>query len=572
MVVKNPWVGYLTRSYAAVKSSILTRLKTAAPEITDYSESNILTVIIGIFSGITEMLNYYIDAVAREGFLETAKRLVSVKKIVKLINYRIRASISATADLTFTATDADGNPQVVAVGETITIPQYTAVSNSQGKTFLTVRVGYITEGLSAVSIPARQQQIVGLTPIGLSSGAIDQYFTLPQDYDDNTLYVEVGGEPWKLVNHFGFSGPTAKHFIVRIDNGDYPYLKFGDNINGAIPLSGSIIALSYRITDGSKGILPANTLTTLVGTISIPSQVPAISEIKVNNLNPSVGGVDIETLERIRKSAPLYLRTLERAVTRQDYIDVAKLAPSVDKAQLVFNCGKVITIFVSPIGGGIASTQMLSDTYDFISDKGIIGLPVDVKAAGETLIGMELSVTAKFRVNTNLAVTDIHNTLVNAFSPENSDINKPVRISDIIALVDNLDKVDYLELVKIYAIPYARPIGQNKELSWERVPLDGHPVIPVNWKLIWNGANFILYKGDVQVTTLTLNTSYTYLNILTVKILAIPAGISNGDRWEFKTYPLNKDILLDDYTMPRVSPALNYISVTVKEQSFNGIL
>jgi hypothetical protein len=571
MIVKNPWVGYLNRSYAAIKASVLARLKIAAPEVTDYSESNILIVIIGIFAGIGELLNYYIDSMAREGFLETAKKLISVHKIVRLINYRIRSSISSTVDLTFTSLGTDNLPQVVALGETITIPRDTQVTDSQGKSFLTTRVGYITEGLSAVSIPARQQSIVSLYSLATASGSADLAYNLPKEYDDRTLYVEVGGESWTLVENFGFSSPSAKHVTVEVDYTGQPYLLFGDGVNGAIPTAGALIRISFRTTLGLKGNLSARTLTTLVSNITIPSQNPIITKIDVVNINSSVGGVDVEGIERIRKSAPLSLRTLNRAVTRQDYIDVAKLAPSVDKADVKFSCGKQVTIYVSPIGGGIASNQMLADTQTFVEDRGIIGLPVEAKAAGETFIGAKINATAKFRINTNLAKKDIQNILVDGFSSEKSDINKPIRTSDIISLIDNLEKVDFLELVTIFAIPYARPVGHNRELIWERSLGEGCTQV-LSWKIVWNGSNFVLYKGDAQIQTLLTNTSYTYLNILTVKILGIPAGIQSGDRWEFKTYPINKDILLDDYTMPRVSPDLSYITLTVKEQSFNGIL
>lgn len=567
MIIQNPWVGYLNRSYSSIKASILTRLKISAPEISDYSESNILIVMISIFSGITEMLNYYIDSMAREGFLATAKKFTSIQKIVALINYRIKSAISSSVDLTFTCIGGDGNPLTVAIGETVTIPKDTSVTDSQGKAFLTTRAGYITEGLSSVRIPARQQQIISLGSIGTSSGAANISYNLPTTYDDSTLYCKVGDDTWDLVENFGFSSTTDKHFIVGVGEEGIPYLQFGDGVNGLIPTGGANIQISYRTTLGIRGNLPADSLKTLVSTITIPTQSPAISSISVTNINASSGGLDIEGLERIRKSAPLHLSTLNRAVTYQDYINVAKLAPSVDKAQIKFNCGKVVTLYISPVGGGIASSQVLADTKTFIENRGIAGLSVETKAAGETYIGLEVLATAKFRVNTNLVTIDIQNALVRAYSSENSDINKPVRTSDIISLIDNLEKVDFLDLVQIYAIPYARPNGHNIELEWERMP--GAGCTKVNtWRILWNGTNFILYKGGSQVHTLTLNTSYTYSNLLTLKILSVPAGITNGASWDFKTYPINQDIILDDYTMPRVHPQLTYVDLTVNEQSF----
>lgn len=574
MIVKNPWVGYLTRSYATAKASILSRLKTLAPEIKDYSESNILVILVGIFAGLTEMLNYYIDSMARETFLETAKKLESVLKIARLVNYRVKASISSSVDITFTCVDDQGDPVQVAEGELITIPKDTVITDPQGVQFLTTRVGYIGEGLTSTLIPARQQSIIALHNLFVSTGAADQVYVLPYSYEDRTLYIEVNDTPWTMVENFGFSRVTDTHFIVGINNDNLPYVQFGDGLNGAIPAGGATIKASYRITQGVRGNVAAQTLTTLGSNITIPSQDPAISEITVNNINASSGGLDIEDIERIRKSVPLSLRTLDRAVTLQDHIDIAKLAPSVDKAMVKFSCGKVVTTYVSPVGGGIASSAILSDTLDYIEERSIIGLNHETKAAGETFIGLEIDATAKFRINTNLAKADIERTLIDAYSADKSDINKVVRTSDIIALVDNLDKVDFLDLVNIFAVPYARPINNSLELSWERTPLSGlTPALGViNWKLIWDGTNFRLYRGDKQIQTLTLNTLHTYSNLLSLKILEVPVGIANGYRWDFKTYPMGVDIALIDYTMPRIHPQLQYVTITVNEQSFNNAI
>ncbi len=78
MALDNPWVGYITRSYQQIKDSLLSRMVTNNPEITDHSESNILVIIIGMFAGIAEMLGYYIDNMAREAFIATARKFTSM--------------------------------------------------------------------------------------------------------------------------------------------------------------------------------------------------------------------------------------------------------------------------------------------------------------------------------------------------------------------------------------------------------------------------------------------------------------------------------------------------------------
>lgn len=562
MVIKNPWVGYLTRSYNQVKTSILNKLRVNAPEITEYSESNILIVIVGIFSGIAEMLNYYIDNMAREAFLSTARKFDSVIKITQLINYRIKSNISASVDITFEALDADGNP--VTMPSDFEIPAGTELSSTAGVSFLTSKPGVIGKGLSKVSIPVRQQAIVALSNVGLSEGSSHQIFLLPSDYDDGTIYVEVDSEPWSYKEHLGFSTPSSKHYTVERNVEGVFYVLFGDDVNGKIPDAGSVIATSYRITLGSRGNLPENTITQLISTLTWPVTTPAITEISVTNLLRSTGGLPSEDIDRIRRSAPLSLRTLDRAVTFQDYEDVTRLAPSVDKAGVKFSCGKQVHLYITPIGGGIASSQILSDTESFVKSRGIIGLDVQAHAAGETYIGLKMVVYAKFRVNTNLAYDDIKSALIDKYSADNSNINLPIRISDIIAIVDNQEKVDYIQSTNLYAVPYARPINSIRELNWTCIPGDSATSVS-NWSILYTGGAFKLLKGDVITQTISLNTPYSN-GVFTITINSAPSGVTEGDRWKFTIYPINRDIVLDDYTMPRIHPDFNFVDITVNEQ------
>jgi len=577
MIVKNPWVGYLERSYASIKASVLTKLKTIAPEITDYSESNILVVIVSIFAGIAEMLNYYIDAMAREMFIATARKWDSVVKLTTLINYRIKGSISASVDLEFTAVDTNGDPVALDPGNSIILPINTIITNSQGVSFITTRAGTIPQGQFRTIVPSRQQVIVPKFNKTTSNGQANQQIALPTNYDDGTLYVEVGGVTWSYKEHLGHSKTTDTHFCVVVKEDGIPYCTFGDNVNGKVPTNGATIAWAYRTTQGIKGNLIADTINTLSGSLTIPSQSLTITEVTISNPEASTGGLGVEDLERVRQAAPLSLRTLDRAVTWQDFVDIAKLAPSVNKAIVQFNCGKIVVIYVAPVGGGIASSNLLQGVEDYVNTRKIIGLNVDARAAGETFIGLEVIATAKFRINTNLCYTDIKNALVDNYSADNSDINMLVRISDIISLIDNLEKVDFLDLVRIFAVPYPRPYNHERQLDWVLTVLDGSQGTPVNYRVIYSTNKFRVFIGgtiltlvynDTGYVDLDINITYTYENLFSVKFNAIPTGVQNGDRWDFVVNPVNQDIILSDFTMPRIHPNFNYIDLTVKEQSF----
>lgn len=566
MKIENPWVGYLNRSYASIKASILDGLRIRVPEITDFSESNVLVLIVSMFSGVSEMLNYYIDNMARESFIATARKYDSMIRLVELVNYRVRASISSSADITFILKDADGNPVSIEEGYEVEIPENTRISNGSSIEFLTTRAGYIKPGFYQTLIPARQRAIVSLYTLGISTGLQNQEFALPSSFEDGTLYVQVGGVTWDYKNTLGFSLPASKHFTVVIKTDGLPYLRFGDGVKGMVPVATLEIKVAYRNTLGIRGQVAANTITTIVDTITLPAQPSTIALIECNNSLDSVGGTNIEDIEAIRRLAPLSVRTLDRAVSTQDHVDLVRLAPSVDKAKVLFNCGKKIKIYIAPIGGGIASSALLAGVQEFMATRKMVATFLDIQPAGETFIGLDIQATAKFRINTNLCKVDMQRALVEAYSSDNSDINKPIRLSDIYSLLDNLEKVDFLNLVNVYWVPYARPYNHSLQLVWTRKTLGGHPDEALVWTISYNGTNFQLFKSGSFVQSLNVGDPlYYYGDLLALKIDSLPAGIQAGDRWVFYTYPINKDLILTDYSVPRISPSLQYISITVNE-------
>src|SRR5690606_29159596 len=113
---------------------------------------------------------------------------------------------------------------------------------------------------------------------------------------------------------------------------------------------------------------------------------------------------------------------------------------------------------------GIAQTPLLNSTLNWLNERKMVTTFIKVLPTGESDIFVQLDVTARFRRDPIVTKQDVINALLEKYSYNNSDINKPIRISDIIALVDNLDKVDFVNLEKLYLIPYMRPVDHTTEL------------------------------------------------------------------------------------------------------------
>lgn len=571
MAFKNTWVTYLDRGFKNIKASIIERLKVIVPEVTDLSDSNIFIIIIELFAGLVEQLNYYVDIIARELYITTARRYSSLIKITKLIDYEVKAKIGSTVDLKITLVDGTGNP--VNATSNYILNSGIIVENSAGIQFLTQSKITIFAGSTYAIVGARQAVHVVNNNIGTTATSADQTYQLDEDYQHGTLQITIDSETWELKSTLSLSGPQDKHFMVRVNESKEAWVIFGDDTKGAIPPNGEIIYATYYICSGINGNVEAGTLT-IFNASTEPLPPAEASEIVVTNPLKSAGGLNEEGIDGIRKMAPLSLRTLNRAVTQQDYKDLALLVPGVGKVETSFNDQlKTIDIYIAPSEGGTASSQLKTDVENYFLTRKMISTYVSAIAAGETVLLMTLAVTAKFRRDATETENDIVTALIEEFGFNNSDVNRKIRKSDIIALVDNLDKVDYLELSDLSTIPYPRiSLGLNELSANWYVEVTAYSEEIVTWRLhVYSATEARLYRkgpvgnetfdGTVQIhATDPGSTDFTSQD-LSLK-LGMWGIFSLGDEWLFKTYPYNEDIVLDDNTIPIIDTSKLNIIVT----------
>ncbi|MFN9299606.1 MAG: putative baseplate assembly protein [Acidobacteriota bacterium] len=140
---------------------------------------------------------------------------------------------------------------------------------------------------------------------------------------------------WTEVKSFDRSVRDSKHYVLNRSSGE---LSFGDGIRGKIPawLQGdasssektdlvNIRATRYRWGGGKLGNAGPGKIT------SLQSPVPYIDS--VTNLRASAGGRNEETVREAAQSAPMQLRTSNRAVTAEDFEFLARQTPGAEIAR-----------------------------------------------------------------------------------------------------------------------------------------------------------------------------------------------------------------------------------------------
>lgn len=468
MGITNKWLNPYQRSYQQIKAKLvesLMGLKDPQGQklITDYSEGNILIIILSLFAAIAEVLHYYVDNMARETFLPTARRYDSVVKHGALVDYHARAAIAATVDVTLSRS-ITGN----SIGAKLTIPQGTLFTDSSGNSWLSARDVTWYSNVTTCKVPIVQHEkytVSALNNMIIPTGdrVIINLGTLPNGkyYEQGSMSLQIGGETWVLVDTFAKSKPTDKHFMVSVDEALNPYIMFGDGTFGKKPSAGAKITnVVFYLTNGTQGNVKSNTIT------SVPSVISSsITDATVSNAYDAGGGSNYENFTMLKEHIPLSVKTLGVAITKEDFESLAMLVDGVNKAKADYECGRKLTVYISPDGGAVASSELINRVYNLLSQRAPMTTWLKVKSAGKVQIILEMEVTGKKSYKTPEIQTQILTALYNAYSPEQAQIGGSVRLSDIYALIDNLSTVDYLHLTKFYIKPWPTTIYGNKELN-----------------------------------------------------------------------------------------------------------
>lgn len=468
MGITNKWLNPYQRSYQQIKAKLVESLmglkdKDGQKLITDYSEGNILIIILSLFAAIAEVLHYYVDNMARETFLSTARRYDSVVKHGALVDYHARAAIAATVDVILSRS-ITGN----SIGAKLTIPQGTLFTDQSGNSWLSARDVTWYSNVTTCRVPIIQHEkytTSALNNMVIPTGdrVILNLGTLPNGkyYEQGSMSLQIGGETWVLVDTFAKSKPTDKHFMVSVDEALNPYIMFGDGTFGKKPAAGAKITnVVFYLTNGTQGNVKSNTIT------SVPSVISSsITDATVSNAYDAGGGSNYENFTMLKEHIPLSVKTLGVAITKEDFESLAMLVDGVNKAKADYECGRKLTIYISPDGGAVASSELINRVYNLLSQRAPMTTWLKVKSAGKVQIILEMEVTGKKSYKTAEIQTQILTALYNAYSPEQAQIGGSVRLSDIYALIDNLSTVDYLHLTKFYIKPWPTTIYGNKELN-----------------------------------------------------------------------------------------------------------
>lgn len=107
--VKPADISYLAKDYASFRRLMLDRLTLLDPGWTERHAADIGVTLVEVLAYAGDYLSYYQDAVATEAYLSTARRLVSVRRHARLLDYPVRDGCNARV---WVQIEVDGDDEV----------------------------------------------------------------------------------------------------------------------------------------------------------------------------------------------------------------------------------------------------------------------------------------------------------------------------------------------------------------------------------------------------------------------------------------------------------------------------
>lgn len=302
--------------------------------------------------------------------------------------------------------------------------------------------------------------------------------------------VDTGGRRWTPQRDLLSSDPFAPEFVAEVDDAGGTRLRFGDGEHGARPAPLVDLLATYRVGNGSRGNVGADSIRHLV--LDDPGLADAVDSLR--NPLAARGGTDPQSLERVRLDAPAAFRTLQRAVTPEDYATLAQRHPEVQRAQATMRwtgSWRTVYLTVDRLGGWPIDAGFEEALRAHLEPFRMAGHDLEIAGPRFVTLELELHVCVEpgyFRSDVAAALRQAlgSDTLPDGrrghFHPDNFTLGQPVLLSPIIAAAAAVPGVRDVRVRRFARIgvpsPTAIAVGALPIGSLEIARLDDDPNFP----------------------------------------------------------------------------------------------
>jgi uncharacterized phage protein gp47/JayE len=270
---------------------------------------------------------------------------------------------------------------------------------------------------------------------------------------------------WTARRDLLASDGGAADVVVETENDGLARLRFGDDVHGRRPDTGTAFTVTYRTGNGTEGNVGADAIAHLV------SPVAGVFEA-VTNPMPAAGGIDPEDLEAARRDAPEAYRTQERAVTETDYAAAAERRAEVQRAAATFRwTGSWHTVFVTAdrFGGAAVDASFEARLRRHLERFRMAGYDLEIDGPRYVPLDIALHVCVRADYFRSEVVRAVRGALGSAvlpdgrlgvFHPDNFSFGEPVYLSRVVAAAQAVEGVEAIWPLKFQRLgtPDAEPL------------------------------------------------------------------------------------------------------------------
>lgn len=357
----------------------------------------------------------------------------------------------------------------------------------------------ITAATIGGTVHAEHTDVVHDEIIGVSDGVPGRRLALtrrPVVADDRLLPVEVaaedGWETWQEVTSFAHSGPDDRHFMLDRVAGE---VVFGPAIRqpdgelrhyGAVPAKSAAIRVpEYRTGGGRRGNVARGMLRVQ------RDPVPFVSS--VTNRRPATGGVDGETVRDAAARGPLLLRTLDRAVTAEDYEQLARgVAPEAARVRCIrvdetSDAVRILVVPALPDTGELKFSALLLDPAmrsrieQCLDERRCLGARISVEPPFYQGVTVVAQLRPRARTSSDALRTRAIRALYEYFSPISGGpdgggwpFGRPVQAGEVFAVLQRLPGVDLVQDIRLFG---SDPSRRERTEPVQRIDLPSNALV-----------------------------------------------------------------------------------------------
>ena len=436
--------------FDTIKTNLKSFLKQQT-EFQDYDfEGSGLNVLVNLLAYNTHYNAYYLNMVANESFLDTALLRDSVVSHAKTLGYVPHSKTASTAVINLTIDS--GNSTL----NTLTIPKgYVFNSDLMDKrifNFVVMDENTVTKSNTSYhfeNLNIKEGELTTYTYTYDEASNPKSVFLLPDaDIDTSTITVIVKPSASnttstvynKVTDILDVTAASEVFYLQESKGGKYQ-IYFGDGTVGKKLDDGSVVALTYLLTNGNL----ANKATGFAQTSAIGGYSTSTIEV----LSVAAGGSDRETVEEIKTSSPLQFTTQNRLVTIKDYESyIKKNYPSIDSLsvwggedEVPAVYGKVLISLKPKANYYITEIEKIRILNEIIKPKSIVSVSAEIR--DPEFLFILLNNTVKYdSKRTTLSETILKSSIRNAIiSYRDTNLNKFGSIFALSKLQDSIDSI-----------------------------------------------------------------------------------------------------------------------------------